>query len=218
LATREARHVRADAERNRQRLLAAACDLFIELGAEAPLETIARRADVGIATLYRHFPDRAALVRAVAGHVLGRAAAEARAALEEEPSGFDALRRYMHRALDARVAVMNRILGAVGSDADLQTRWQESGSAVRGIIDRAKGEGSLRADAEFVDIAIALVRFSRPIGGGFPPGLEEMVAHRHLEIYVDGLRAEGATPFPAESARSLAGFRPVGGRPASPEP
>jgi AcrR family transcriptional regulator len=207
--------VRADAERNRQRLLAAACDVLIEVGAEAPLETIARRADVGIATLYRHFPDRAALLRAVAGHVLGRAATEARAALEEEPSGFDALRRYMHRALDARVAVMNRIVGRVEPDAELQATWQDSGSAVREIIDRAKGEGSLRADAEFVDVAIALVRFSRPIGG-FGPDLEEMVAHRHLEIYVDGLRAEGATPFSAESARSLGGFRPRGGRPARP--
>ena len=92
--------MRADARRSRRRLLDAACEVFIEAGIDAPLEAIARRAGVGIATLYRHFPQRAVLVKAVAVDVMGRTLAEANAALVEEADAFDALRRYMHRALD----------------------------------------------------------------------------------------------------------------------
>src|SRR5918912_2569051 len=103
--------LRADARRNRDQLLAAARDTFVEHGLDAPLDDIARRAGVGIATLYRRFPDRSALQRAVAVDVLRRIGQEAAAALDEEPDAFSALSRYMHRALDARVAAVMPALG-----------------------------------------------------------------------------------------------------------
>src|SRR5437870_4758030 len=90
------RGLRADAMRNRAHVLAAARDVFVEHGADAPLDEIARRAGVGIATLYRRFPDREALLRAVALDVLARTGDEARAAEAEEPDPFGALGRYMH--------------------------------------------------------------------------------------------------------------------------
>src|ERR1700682_6534119 len=93
------RGLRADARRNRAHVLAAARVVFVELGADAPLDEIARRAGVGIATLYRRFPDRAALLRAVALDVMARTAHEACAAEAEEADPFDGLARYMHRAL-----------------------------------------------------------------------------------------------------------------------
>src|SRR5436305_1380452 len=106
--------LRADAARNRAHVLAAARDVFVEHGADAPLDEVARRAGVGIATLYRRFPDRAALLRAVALDVLARAGAEARAAEDEEADPFGALGRYMHRALDLRIsAVMPALLGHI---------------------------------------------------------------------------------------------------------
>src|SRR5205814_1799803 len=77
--------LRADARRNREQILLTARDVFVELGPEAPFDAIARRAGVGIATLYRRFPDRQALLRAVVLDVLGHVAREARAALVEEP-------------------------------------------------------------------------------------------------------------------------------------
>src|SRR5882672_7902292 len=95
--------LRADARRNRDQVLAAARDVFVELGADAPLDEVARRAGVGIATLYRRFPDRAALQRAVALDVLRRAGEAARRAEAEEPDGLAALGRYMHAALDLRI-------------------------------------------------------------------------------------------------------------------
>src|ERR671937_2812476 len=88
------RPLRADALRNREHVLAAARAVFVEQGADAPLDDIARRAGVGIATLYRRFPDRDALMRAVVLDVLTNVGQQARLALAEEADGFQALRRY----------------------------------------------------------------------------------------------------------------------------
>ena len=68
------RELRADARSNRDRLLLAARDAFVDLGPDAPLDEVARRAGVGIATLYRRFPDPAALMQAVALDILTRIA------------------------------------------------------------------------------------------------------------------------------------------------
>ncbi len=83
--------MRADAQRSRGQLLDAACALITEVGPQVSLEAIARRAGVGIATLYRHFPRREDLVTAVAVDVLTRTRAEAQAALAEERDSFAAL-------------------------------------------------------------------------------------------------------------------------------
>src|SRR5579871_1607351 len=98
ISTPSAARLRADARRNRQQLLAAARDVFVELGADAPLDEVARRAGVGIATLYRRFPDRLALQRAVGLDVLAQAAEVARRAEVEESDAWRALGRYMHAA------------------------------------------------------------------------------------------------------------------------
>jgi AcrR family transcriptional regulator len=103
--------MRVDAQRNRERLLLAARDVFVDLGADAPLDEIARQAGVGIATLYRRFPVREALMRAVAVHVLTEMGAEARAARNEEADPFAALSRFLRRALDLRIAAVMPVLG-----------------------------------------------------------------------------------------------------------
>src|SRR6476660_2411414 len=102
--------MRADAERNRELLVTAAHEAFIATGPNAPLEAVARRAGVGIGTLYRHFPERTLLLRAVAVDVTRRVAAEADAAIAEEPDAFAALRRYMHRALDVGIGAVMSII------------------------------------------------------------------------------------------------------------
>lgn len=181
--------MRVDAQRNRQLLLAAACEAFVDQGPHAPLESIARRAGLGIGTLYRHFPGRSALLRAVAEDVLTRTRAAARAALAEEPTGFDALRRYLHDALDVGIAVMNRIHDEIDKDAEYRGWRDATVGAVREIVDRARAEGTLRPDAEFGDIGLVLVRFTRPIGAVFDPEVERPLAHRQLDVYIDGLRA-----------------------------
>ena len=101
------RGMRADARRNRASgswLLPG--DAFVDQGPDAPLDAIAAAAEVGIGTLYRRFPDRWAVIRAVVLDVLARTAEEARLALAEEADAFRALARYMHRALDLRVSAV----------------------------------------------------------------------------------------------------------------
>ncbi|WP_436774642.1 TetR/AcrR family transcriptional regulator, partial [Yinghuangia sp. YIM S09857] len=107
--------MRADAQRNRQLIIEAARRIFIESGPDAPLDEIARHAGVGIATLYRRFPERDDLIRAV---VLDTFAAMAKAAEDAEAHGGDAyqaLRMFMHSALDAGIgATMPALAGRGG--------------------------------------------------------------------------------------------------------
>jgi AcrR family transcriptional regulator len=183
--------LRADARRNREAILGAARSLFVEVGAGVPFDEIARRAGVGIATLYRRFPDREALMRAVVLDVLGRVAQEARAALAEEPGAFMALTRYMHRALELRIAaVIPALVGQLSlEDEETARRREESTHPVEAMISAAQLAGTLRADVTFADIGLLLVRLSRPLPGPFPRALDDSLAHRHLDLLIDGLRA-----------------------------
>lgn len=188
--------MRADARRNRERLLAAARDVFVDQGPDAPLDAIAAAAGVGIATLYRRFPDRRAVVRAVVLDVLGRAGEEARSALAEEPDAFRALARYLHRALNLRIsAVMPALLDHIPPDdeeiASIRTR---SWGLVNELVDRAHAAGTLRPDATFVDIGQLLIRLARPLPGPIPRDLDNLLSHRHLELLLDGLRTDRAEP------------------------
>jgi AcrR family transcriptional regulator len=202
--------MRADALRNRERLLDATRDALIELGASAPLDDIARRAGVGIGTLYRRFPDRPALLRQVALDLLDRSAHEARTALAEEPDAFSALARYMHRALDLRIAAaMPVVVGELQMDHDeaLVAARQASIERIDQIIARAHADGSLRQDVASGDIGLLLVRLTRPLPGPFPPGMHDRLAHRHLDLVLSGLRSANpalvSLPEPAMTLEDL---------------
>jgi AcrR family transcriptional regulator len=187
------RRLRADARRNRDRLLVAARDAFIDRGSTASLEQIARAAGVGIGTLYRHFPDRAALIRAVVVDVRGRTAEAAAEALAEEPDAFAALARYLHRALEVRAgAVMPLLVGvAPMHDDEIERLGEAVIASVRTMISRARAAGTLRADVTEADVGMLLVRLSRPLLGGRSRDLDDRLAHRHLDLVIDGLRAGG---------------------------
>jgi AcrR family transcriptional regulator len=201
--------LRADARRNRERILIAAREVFVELGPDAPLDEIAARAGVGIGTLYRRFPDRQQLMRAVVHDVLVRVAEEARLALAEEPDAFRALARYMHRALDLRVsAVIPPLLGQVRlEDEEIARVRQQSTERMQALIDRAHADGTLRPDVAFADIGLMLTRLARPLPGPFPRQLDAELAHRHLALVLDGLRVgrdrDGPLPGPAMTLGDL---------------
>lgn len=214
------RRMRADARRNRERLLAAARDAFIEQGAGAPLDDIARRAGVGIGTLYRRFPDRPALWRQVALDILSRSAEEGRTALAEEPDAFEALARYMHRALDLRIAALMPVLvGQLQMDEELLAARRASTEPLNQIIATAHDDGSLRPDVASGDIGLLLVRLTRPLPGPFPATVNQRLAHRHLDLLLDGLRSSaaprGSLPGPAMTFEDLAAMplRPKGRKP-----
>jgi AcrR family transcriptional regulator len=186
-----ARGLRADARNNRARILAAARDVFVEQGPGAPLEDISRRAGTGIATLYRRFPDRGALMRAVVIDALHRSAEEARRAADEEADPFASLARYMHRALDTRIAAVIPALLDEISLADEETlRTRQDGiQIITDLIDAAHGAGELRPDVTVGDIGMLIVRASRPLPGTLPREVNDELGHRHLDVIIDGLRA-----------------------------
>lgn len=213
-------HIRADARRNRERILLAAREVFAEKGADAPLEEIAARAGVGIATLYRRFPERASLVRAVALDLWMRSAAAAERARSEEPDAFRALARYLHRALDLRVAaVMPAVVPALAEqlapDVELQRANDHSAAALQALIDAARAEGTLRPDAAFGDVGLLLGRLSRPLPSPLPRPLDDALAHRHLQLAIDGLRAGPHAKYPLpEPALSLEDLRSMRSEPS----
>jgi AcrR family transcriptional regulator len=190
--------MRADARRNHEQLLAAARHVVVERGAGAPLEDVARRAGVGIGTLYRRFPSRPALLRAVVVDALERSAAAAQAALDEESDGFAALVRYMHTALDLRVsAVIPAVLATTDlEDDEVRAAREVSAALAQRIVDAAHADGTLAADVTFGDIGTLLVRLSRPLPGSIPPEVDEQLSHRHLDLVIDGLRPATGRPVP----------------------
>jgi len=186
--------LRADARRNQEQVLTAAREVFLDGGPGAPLEEVARRAGVGIATLYRRFGDREGLLRAVVRHALEASRAEAESALASSsdggPDGLDALARYMHAVLDLRVsAVVPLALGRLDlDDPDLLPLREASAAAVERLIQAAHDDGSLPRQVEFADVGTLLVRLSRPLPGPVPAEVNDALAHRHLDLALAGMR------------------------------
>ncbi|MFJ3878454.1 TetR/AcrR family transcriptional regulator [Streptomyces sp. NPDC090077] len=192
---------RADAVRNRERILVAAREMFVEHGAEAPLDEIARRAGIGNATLYRHFPDRAALVHHVVLYVMDRVTALAEDSLAEEPDAFAALCRFTHGAADERIGALCPMLAA-GFDRDhpeLLAARAALETAVERLVGTGQATGLLRPDIGVGDLMVALSQLSRPLPGSDCVGAERFL-HRHLQLFLDGLRAPGRSELPGTAA------------------
>src|SRR3954451_9708501 len=146
---------RADARRNYEKLIAVARDVFAEDGVSATLDDIARRAQVGPATLYRHFPTRQHLLEAVyleEVQAISRSAAD----LADLPP-WEALVQWLHefvRYAATKRALANEMLTSIDHDADV---FQASRAALTaaggGLIARAQEAGVVRADANFMDVA-----------------------------------------------------------------
>ncbi|WP_295982836.1 TetR/AcrR family transcriptional regulator [uncultured Variovorax sp.] len=180
--------MRADAQKNRQRLVEATIALVLEVGGEPSRDAVAERAGVGIGTLYRHFPDRESLLHAVARHVLEGTLDAGEAVVESVPDGVDALRQYMHMALDNGIGVVN-IIHPLLERRDWNDLRVRAGTLMKALVRRATQAGSLRADLSERDIVFALTRFARPLAMGLPADEERALAHRHLDFYIDGLCA-----------------------------
>jgi AcrR family transcriptional regulator len=213
------RRLRADARRNHEQLLAAARDVVVERGAGAPLEEVARRAGVGIGTLYRRFPDRTALLRAVVVDALQQSSRAAEEALAEETDGFSALSRYMHAALEFRVsAVIPVVLDSLDlQDEEVGAAREASAALVQRIVDAANADGSLPEDITFGDVGTVLVRLSRPLPGPVPPEVDARLAHRHLDLFLAGMRAGRDARMPGGPGLERSDLRALGQTDADPQ-
>jgi AcrR family transcriptional regulator len=201
LATVETKAVRADAQRNRERLVEAARRAFASGEHKATLEGIARDAGVGIGTLYRHFPTREALVEAVYRAELARlcdSAAELLADLEPDA----ALRAWMDRfagyvAAKRDMADTLRVIVAAGTITTSQAR-ERLAASVQVLLDAGVAAGTLRDDVLAQDVVVSLVGIFLACG----PGQSEQ-AGRMMDLLMAGLRrqlaADPAVPGPAAS-------------------
>ncbi|MCX5013412.1 TetR/AcrR family transcriptional regulator [Streptomyces sp. NBC_00555] len=192
---------RADAVRNRERILAAAREAFVEFGAAAPFDEVARRAGIGNATLYRHFPDRPTLVHHVVLYVMERVSAQAEAALAEEPDAFAALCRFTHAAADERIGALCTML-----DGDFDFEHPELiavrsalEAGVEALLTTGQDAGLVRTDIGVGDLVVALSQLSRPLPGTACLDTDRFV-HRHLQLFLDGLRAPARSELPGSAA------------------
>jgi AcrR family transcriptional regulator len=177
---------RADATRNHLRILTAAAAAFEEAGAAIPLDEIARRAGVGIATLYRRFGTREELIKAVAEHVF--AAEIATAIVEDGSDPWDDLVATITRTVEAFAAhpvlvSLAREHAVVGMDAMTAYR-----AAAERVLTRARDAGAVRADLVTADLKAVVVMGLVANGKGG-------AGRRHLTLLLDGLRPTGR-PLP----------------------
>ncbi|MFD5824802.1 TetR/AcrR family transcriptional regulator [Lentzea sp. NPDC060358] len=178
------RPLRADAARNREKLLAAATDLFADRGLDVPMEHIARKAEVSIGTLYKHFPTREALVaeifpgRLAALDVIGEKALA-------DPDPWRGFAGYLHDlyALQAQDRGLNDVLARDLPNApEVVSACHRGTSHAELLIERAAEAGALRADYSIKDMA-TLTRAMAQVIRDTPDEWR-----RFLSIYVDGLR------------------------------
>lgn len=197
---------RADALRNRERIVTAAREMFVEQGPEVPLDEVARRAGVGNATVYRHFADRGELVHHVVLSVTDRVtglADGAIAAAEADPgAAFEALRGFAHAAVDERIGALCPILSEAVDPGhpDLHAARVRLEDAVEGLMARARAAGELRTDIAVGDLMVALSQLTRPLpGAGCLVDFDQFV-HRHLQLFLDGLMAPARSELPGHAA------------------
>ncbi|MFH8567217.1 TetR/AcrR family transcriptional regulator [Streptomyces sp. NPDC017993] len=193
--------LRADALRNRERIIAAARQTMVEFGAEVSLDDIARRAGVGNATLYRHFPDRLELIHYVTLSVMSRTADCAETALAEEPDAFQALRRFVHAAVEERIGALCPLLSD-GVDLDhpeLRAARGRLETAIEAVMRAARDSGQLRTDIAVGDLMVALTQLTRPLPGSGCIDFDKFV-HRHLQLFLDGLLAPARSELPGAAA------------------
>lgn len=186
----ERRKPRADGLRNRERLIDAAKEILGQGGPGSSLEAVARHAEVGIGTLYRHFPTREALFQAVYRHEVEQLILLADE-LRAKGDGVAALREWMHASV-ALVATKRGLLGALSVviTEDSKAMYTELSARLTNAVDllvrQAVAEGALRADITADDLLrtmYALCYARQPEPGWKPQVL------RLLDIFIDGLRA-----------------------------
>ncbi|MGB3439338.1 MAG: helix-turn-helix domain-containing protein [Actinophytocola sp.] len=190
--------LRADARRNRDQILVAAREIFAERGAEVPMEEIARRASVGVGTLYRRFVDREALIRAVFRDTFQAVADETGAALAQEPTAWAALMRIMRLSAWLHVSVQAaspRVTAVVRADEETSRVRDELLDTLDQVVRRAQDEGSLRRDVGVGDLAMLFVSVVHQTHA-VTRDAEGLVAGRVLAIMMDGLRAPAPGDLP----------------------
>jgi len=193
---RPGRLLRADAERNRQRILAAAAELFTERGLEPSLDDVARHAGVGVGTVYRRFPDKASLADALFDERIDALVALAEQA-QAEPDAWAALVSFLERS--GEMLVSNRglrqilMFAAEGHDRGICAR-DRMRPAIESLIERAQADGQVRADLRPTDVP--MIEFMVAAAAEYAWQVRPTVWRRYLALIMDALRPASASGRP----------------------
>ena len=199
--------LRADAERNRQRLLLAAKELFATRGLDVTLDDVARHAGVGTGTAYRRFPNKDALIDALMVDRIGELAAIARECLEE-PDPWVGLTGYLERALALQAADrgLKEVLFSSGRGRERSNQARlKIAPVVNRLVGRAVEAGAVRSDISTTDVPV--INFMLNTVVDFGRNVEPDLYRRYLAIVLDGLRPrDDLEPLPAD-ALAIADFQ-----------
>jgi AcrR family transcriptional regulator len=192
------RPLRADAERNRQRILRAAAEVFTARGLQASLDDVARQAGVGVGTVYRRFPDKEALAEALFEERIGIIVGLAEEALAH-PDSWEGLVTFLRKAgeLLASDRGLREILMFARHGKDRvdrgRTRMQP---VVTALVERAQRDGNVRGDLAPTDFPFIELMLSA--AAEYAADVRPGIWLRYFTLIVDGLRPsrDGVTPFP----------------------
>jgi AcrR family transcriptional regulator len=188
------RPLRRDAERNRQRVLAAARELFAERGLDVTLDDIARGAGVGVGTVYRRFPDKEQLIDALFEERVGEIRNAASESLQiADP--WTAFVSFLERALELQAedrGLKEVLLSSAHGQARVEHAREEIEPLVAELLNRARAAGAIREDLDVHD----LILLQHAIGevADYTREADPQVWRRMLVIVLDGLRPDRRRP------------------------
>jgi AcrR family transcriptional regulator len=202
------RPLRRDAERNRQRILAAAAEVFTERGLDATLDDVARAAGVGIGTVYRRFPDKEALVAALFRDRIDNLVTVAEEACAA-PDPWQAVVSYLEYAAAAMAGDTGlrqlMMFGTYDRDQVCYAR-DRMRPVITKLVERAQASGDLRGDFAATDVK--MIAFMLASLAEYAAGITPDVWRRYLAMLIDGLRPSrgdvSPLPAPAPTAQELA--------------
>jgi AcrR family transcriptional regulator len=188
------RPLRADAARNRELILCTAAQVFAEQGLDAGYDEIARRAGIGVGTVYRRFPERAGLIQALFESRIAEVIDLAEQAAGRADS-WDALVWFLERAIERQVAdrgLKEVLVRSISEEEHRAMGRERFRPAIEGLVVRAQRDGVLRGDVSTADIGLNLMIISSMTTPAQPD-----LWRRYLALFVDGLRARpDLSPLP----------------------
>jgi AcrR family transcriptional regulator len=188
--TAEIRPLRADAERNRERILTAAAEVFASQGLDATLHDVANRAGVGVGTVYRRFPDKAALVEALFEDKLKQliGIAEQHLALSDPWEALVGFLRAVGEMQSSNRGLQEVLNGSVYMQQAVTAARNELLPLIGTLLERAQADGSVRSDVVHADIPIVLLMLSSL--ALYTSDARSDVWERYLELILAGLRSQ----------------------------